>query len=90
MTESDYRALVAWTWAASTPDKAVQYPHALSHLALNPRTWPQQVTHTETAYARAVGSLESLTTHAKRLGQRTVRGIGFRRRLAQRAPNNST
>ena len=44
MTESDYRALVAWTWAASTPDKAVQYPHALSHLALNPRTWPQQVT----------------------------------------------
>ena len=89
MTESDYRAIVAWTLALKTASP-IPPPKTVSRLNLDAETWALQVDRTETAYAHAVGSLESLTAHAERLGKRTIRGIGFRRRLTQPPTNGDT
>ena len=81
----DYVALVDWSGRVVREGKrgaiAADAPLALAKLGLRQLQWQSQMLGIESRYWRAVGTLASLAAKARALGQRWLKGEGFRRQL---------
>ena len=82
----DYLELVDWSGRMVREGKrgkiAAEAPPILIQLDLLERQWHAQMLSIESRYGRAVGTVESLMTKARALGQRWLKGAGVERRAA--------
>jgi REP element-mobilizing transposase RayT len=89
MCFSDYLQLVEWTGRMTRTDKPgvikQDLPPILTRLHINPEVWQWTMTLGGNSFGRALGTLEQLRSHAKRLGQSWVKGLQVARRLYCRA-----
>jgi hypothetical protein len=86
LREVDYLELVDWSGRVVREGKrgaiAVEAPSILSQLGLQGRQWHAQMLGIESHYWRSVGTVESLMTKARSLGQNWLKGAGRARRHA--------
>ena len=82
----EYLELVDWSGRRVREGKpgkiAADAPSILIQLGLQERQWHAQMLGIESHYGRAVGTVESLMTKARTLGQRWLKGTGAARRAA--------
>lgn len=81
----DYLQLLDWSSRRRRPGKrgAVEHdlPPILARLRIHPDAWLQTMRPAGIRFGRAIGRLERLQSHARRLGQSWIRGLQAARRL---------
>lgn len=89
MQLQDYLQLVDWTGRVTRADKpgaiAAQLPPILARLQINPDAWQATMRIGGNRFGRALGRVEQLRSHARRLGQAWVNGLLTAQRLYCRA-----
>jgi len=84
----DYLELVDWSGRVTREGKRGSIPAAtpsvLTRLGMGERAWQSQMLGIESRYYRAVGTVESLMSKARDLGQCWLKGVGRARRVAYR------
>ena len=87
LSSAEYIELVDWTGRQLHPGKrgkiATQEPPALRKLGLDAAHWTMKVKGIGSGYWRAVGTAEELMQKAKKMGQKSLCGMGLAR-LVQR------
>jgi len=80
----DYLELLDWTGRhrADNPG-AMKLPPMLTRVRIEPEAWLQVMRPNGNRFGRAIGRLERLQSHARRLGQSWVRGLQVARKLQQ-------
>jgi hypothetical protein len=85
MRLTDYLQLVDWTGRAIRTDKpgAIQQglPPILMRLQIDPELWQRTMRPNGNRFGRALGALDQLRSHAKRLGQSWIKGVQIAQRL---------
>ena len=89
MTLSDYLQLLDWTAHVARPDKQHttnrRSPPLLTRLNIEADAWQCTMRPAGNLFGRAVGRLDRLRAHAKRLGQSWIKGLGQAQRLYRSA-----
>jgi REP element-mobilizing transposase RayT len=89
MQLEDYLQLVDWTGRFARADKrgviAEQLPSILVRLQINPDAWKTTMRAGGNRFGRALGRVERLRSHARRLGQAWISGLLAAQRLYCRA-----
>jgi REP element-mobilizing transposase RayT len=89
MRFEDYLQLVDWTGRMTRPDKTgainENLPAILIRLQIDPHAWKTTMRVGGNRFGRALGRLERLRAHARKLGQSWVRGLQAAQRLYCRA-----
>lgn len=89
MQFQDYLQLVDWTGRVTRADKrgviAAQLPPILARLQIDPDAWQATMRIGGNRFGRALGRVEQLRSHARRLGQAWVNGLLAAQRLYCRA-----
>jgi REP element-mobilizing transposase RayT len=85
MRFEDYLQLVDWTGRVTRPDKPgvidAKLPSILLRLQIDPDVWKTTMRFGGKRFGRALGRLEQLRSHARRLGQCWIRGLRAAQRL---------
>jgi hypothetical protein len=89
MRFNDYLQLLDWTGRTRRTGKrgaiAKDTPPILMRLQIDPDMWHHTMRPSGNAFGRALGRVERLQSHAKRLGQSWIKGIQMAQRLYCRA-----
>ena len=89
MRFEDYLELVDWTGRVTRADKPgvidAKLPSILVRLQIDPDAWQITMRFGGNRFGRAVGRLEQLRFHARRLGQSWIKGLHAAQRLYSRA-----
>lgn len=82
---TDYIVLVDWTGRAIREGKPGYIPDnlppILERLGIDPSQWLQHMQPRRNRFGRAVGRWQRLKTHARRIGQQWIKGIGLSQQL---------
>lgn len=85
LTVADYLQILDWTGRSLAPTKrgtiAADAPAVLSTIDRDPGRWTLRVLGYGSGWSRVVGSAQDMVMHARRIGQRWLRGIGLAVRL---------
>lgn len=84
MRFEDYLQLVDWTGRMARSDKSAidsKLPTILTRLRIDPDAWRATMRQGGNPFGRALGRVEQLRAHARRLGQAWVRGLRASQRL---------
>jgi hypothetical protein len=82
----DYLQLLDWTGRRRTDKRAAveqDLPPLLARLQIEPEAWLRTMQPGGNLFGRAIGRVERLQSHARRLGQSWIRGLQMARRLQQ-------
>jgi REP element-mobilizing transposase RayT len=85
----DYLQVLDWTARQARPDKnhAInrRLPPILTRLSIDPSAWGYLMQPMGNLFGRAMGRLDQLRSHAERLGQSWIKGLGQAERLYRTA-----
>jgi hypothetical protein len=84
MRFEDYLQLVDWTGRVAHSDKGAinsHLPAILTRLQIDPGAWRATMRVGGNPFGRALGRMDRLRAHARRLGQAWIRGLRASQRL---------